>query len=176
MRKLYLKEKKRGKLQSLESFLRSFYTDGWFPATYVDKQYTLTNCGSGSSRSLEDILAVLRSQYKSVPVKKVVEILLDIAKNPTEEMDECGNVDRFSYSWIYCDDIDKWVFSDFFGRHLDGMAYNYNDSVTEEYDCSGEGEYSLLDIVSYIGYTEVDIKFEIGRILEEEDENEEMDW
>lgn len=175
MRKLYLKSKKRGKLESLESFLRSLFSEECIPSTYVDKECTTKECDSGASRSLEAILAILRSQYKYVSIRKVVNILYDIAKTPLIIPDPDFGSITYTYAWIYCDDISKWVYADFAGTYLHNTVYNYNGSIAEHYDERGKGEYSLEDIIAYCDHLSMD-DLEEAKIDAEEEDDEEGHW
>ena len=150
--KIYVKNIIREPNDTLYTFLYrvlrldcEYYKQNTTDTTYLDPDFTKTQCFSGKYRSFDDLVAISKTYFK-VSDKAIAKVLIKfIDKSDT-------------LCFVLCDSAKKWVLnSGLNDSEILKYCARYNKSDYNT-DSSGEGKYSFDDIITLAGLTKDDIK------------------
>lgn len=150
--KLYVKIKKI-KGEKITTFLKKCYNiypnsyDIIFTETYFDITCLNKQCKKGN-RSFEDLYSVIKTYYPNCTTKHFAKQIEKLIKTSKMRL-------------LFCPDIHKWVFMNISTSSTESNQFKYlydYFSSRLKLDEKGKGEYSYFDILSLMGYSEIQCK------------------
>lgn len=143
--KLYLKNVKRKRKDTVYSFLYTLFFNEWsrytITDTYYDKECKNLECSRYKARSFEALFSIVSTYFPNVTEKKLAKTL---EKFLLEDPQGC--------CFLFCKTAKKWIF------HLSGTYWvkrdedycrDYNGTVEKQNlkTSKGDGKYTLEDIL-----------------------------
>ena len=150
--KLYVKSQHRKKpREPILNFLERYFK-GLTKKTYHDEQCTQLQCSTGSSRSIDEMLIIVKTEY---PKSKNSDIYKAFKKFLLSE-EEKKNIEH--QTLIFCKYIQKWVFYKYHPNCNIRFIWNYSDSVQKR-NVKGVGTETFNSfMIDKLGFTEEELQ------------------
>ena len=150
--KLYVESQHRKKpREPIVKFLERYFKN-FTKKTYRDEQCTQLQCSTGSSRSIDEMLIIVKTEY---PKSKNSDIYKAFKKFLLSEEEKSSPI---RYVLIFCKYIQKWVFYKYIENCNIRFIWNYSDSVQKR-NVKGEGIETFNSfMIDKLGFTEEELQ------------------
>jgi hypothetical protein len=151
--KLYLNPINRKKpKEPIYNFIKRYFELG-SKSTYYDKECNNLHCSRGKNRSIDDMLNIVKTEYPKSSNKAIYKafkkfLLFEEQKQQTKKV------------FIFCKDVEKWVFFTYVPDYNIRFLWNYGDSINKR-DKKGKGKETFNSfLIGKLGFTKKELKKE----------------